>query len=333
MKNLSSIMLKRQDLEGNRPCLPLGVALLMILGLFLAPVARAQSPTNDLARLEVELWPDYDQSAVLVLLTGSLADDAPVPATFVLPVPEEATINAVAHVDVESGQLQNIAEVDTSTPGQLTFTTPSPTFRIEYYMPYTAEGDQREFTFDWRSDVTIDQVLTTVQQPAEANDFEVTPPAGQPTTGPDGLLYYPLNAQALPAGQSYLVTISYNLASDLLTADVLATRQPPVQGPLPVVSDAAQEDASEFNWPLVIIVAGGLIIVAAVAWFLYTSSQGNRKRPPRPRPVRQTTKTSSRPQSSSSSPASDVQFCHNCGQPVDPEDRFCRECGTAVKGR
>lgn len=331
MKNPSGKIQKIQNFEIGRPRLLLGAALLMILGLLLVPIAQAQSPTNELARLEIELWPDYDQSAVLVLLTGSLADDAPVPATFVLPVPEEATVNAVAHVDAESDQLQNIADADTSTPGQITFTTPSPTFRIEYYMPYTADGDRREFTFDWRSDVTIDELLTTIQQPAEANDFETTPPAGQPTTGRDGLLYYPLDAQALPAGQSYSVTASYNLASDLLTADALATRQPAVQGPLPVVSDAAQEDPSEFNWPLVIIVAGGLIILAAVVWFLYTNSQTTRKRPPKPRPVRQT--TSDRSQPSSPSSAGDVQFCHNCGRPVDPEDRFCRECGTAVKGR
>jgi hypothetical protein len=300
--------------------------LLLILCLVLIPIAQAQSPAGALDSLEIELWPDFDQPAVLVLLTGTLADDVPAPATVTLPLPEEATINAVAYVNVESGQLENVGDSDTSVPGLITFTSPSPTFRLEYYLPYSLDGERRDFTFNWSSDMSVNQVLTTVQQPAEASDFRLSPASDQSTTGRDGLFYHPLAARALPAGASYSVSASYNLDGDQLTADVLGAQQPPVEGPLPVVSDAASDEASDLNWPLVAIVAGGLIIVAAVAWFLYTNNQSGRKRPPRPRPVR----------SSSKSPASSavqVQFCHNCGQPVDAEDRFCRECGTAVKGR
>jgi len=331
MKTSSKKLLKQHSRKEDRSRILMIGALLFLLILTLIPPAQAQTPTNELARLEIELWPDYDRPEVLVLLTGTLADDVPVPATLVLPVPEEATVNAVAHVDLQSGQLQNIADVDTSTPGQINFTTPSPTFRIEYYTPYTVDGAQREFSFDWRSDVTIDQLLVTVQQPAEASGFTIDPPAGQPTSGQDGLLYHPLEAQALPGGQSYSLSVSYELESEMLTADVLATRQPSVEGPLPVISETAQSDASDFNWPLVAIVAGGLIMLAAVAWFLYTSSQRGRKRPPKPRPARQSATKGSEPMPSSSN--KDIQFCHNCGRALDSEDRFCRECGTAVKTR
>ena len=298
--------------------------LLLILSLALIPSAQAQSPADTLDSLEIELWPDFDRPAVLVLLTGTLADDTPAPATVTVPLPNEATLNAVAYVNAVSGQLENVDDVDSSAPGLITFTTPSPTFRLEYYLPYSLEGDRREFTFDWSSDLTIDQLLTTVQQPAEASEFSLSPASDQPTAGQDGLMYHPLATRALPAGEAFSVTASYNLDSDQLTSDVLGAQQPPVEGPLPVIGDAVPEEASGLNWALVAIVAGGLIIVAAVAWFLYTSNQTGRKRSPRPRPVR----------SSKQSPsASQVQFCHNCGQPVEAEDRFCRACGTAVKGR
>ena len=303
-----------------------GLILLFILSLVLVPSAQAQSSVDALDTLEVELWPDFDRPAVLVLLTGTLADDIAAPATVTVPVPEEATVNAVAHVNVESGQLENISDPDTSAPGSITFTTPSPTFRLEYYLPYAVDGGRREFTFDWISDMTIDQVLTTVQQPAEASDFALSPASDQPTTGRDGLLYHPLAARALPAGESYSVTASYLLDGDQLTADVLDTQQPPVEGPLPVIGDEASDEASDLNWALVAIVAGGLIIIAAVAWFLYTNNQSGRKRTSRPRPVRSSKK-------SPAPSAGEVQFCHNCGQPVEAEDRFCRACGTAVKGR
>ena len=319
-----------QNHSGTKLRLLLGFNLLLILSLILIPAVQAQIPANELTILEVELWPDFDRSAVLVLLTGTLADDVPVPAAMVLPLPEGATINAVAHVDVTSGELQNISDADTSSPGEISFTTPSPTFRIEYYMPYTVDGDRRDFSFDWRSDVAIEQLMTTIQQPADASDFELSPASDQPTTGQDGLLYHPLAALTLPAGQSYAVSGSYNLSSDLLTADVLATRQPAVEGPLPLISDPAQDSGSDLNWPVVAIVAGGLIIIAALAWFLYTINQTGRKRSPRPRPDRRASSSRSQPPASSS--ASAAQYCHSCGRAVDPEDRFCRECGTAVKG-
>jgi hypothetical protein len=303
-----------------------GLMLFLILSLVLIPAAQAQSPAGALDTLEVELWPDFDRPAVLVLLTGTLADDIPTPATVTVPLPDEATINAVAHVNVESGQMENISDTDTGEPGLITFTTPSPTFRLEYYLPYSVDGGRRDFTFNWSSDMAVDEVLTTVQQPAEASDFSLSPASDRPTTGRDGLLYHPLAARALPAGESYSVTASYNLDGDQLTADALGAQQAPVEGPLPIVSDAAPDESSDFNWPLVAIVAGGLIIIAAVAWFLYSNNQSGRKRTPRPRPVRSAKK-------SATSSATQVQFCHNCGQPVDVEDRFCRECGAAVKGR
>lgn len=305
---------------------PFGYLLFLVLSLVLIPAAQAQSSVDALATLEVELWPDFDRPAVLVLLTGTLADDIASPATVTLPLPEEATINAVAHVNVESGQLETIGDPDTSAPGLITFTTPSPTFRLEYYQPYSLDGDRRDFTFDWSSQMAVDQLLTTVQQPAEASDFILSPASDRPTTGRDGLLYHALAARALPAGESYTVTASYNLDGDQLTVDVLDAQQLAVEGPLPVIGDATPDETSGINWPLVAIIAGGLIIIAAVAWFLYTNNLSGRKRTPRPRPVRSSKK-------SPTTFAAEVQFCHNCGRPVDAEDRFCRECGTAVKGR
>jgi hypothetical protein len=305
-----------------------GFALLAIFGLFLVPGAQAQSPVNELAILEIELWPDFDQPELLVLLTGTLADDVPTPARVTLPLPEEASVNAVAHVNVGSGDLENVSDVDSDTPGQLAFTTPSPIFRIEYYVPYESDGDRHVITFDWQSDMTIDELLTTVQQPAEASDFQLTPAADQTSTGGDGLVYHAIDGQALPAGQSFSVTASYDLPGGELSADVLAAQQPQVEGPLPLVSDPAQAESQDLNWPLVAIVAGGLIIIAAVAWFLYTNSGARRKRTPRPKPVRPTKPSSSRPSSSTN-----AQFCHNCGRPVDDEDQFCRACGTQLKGR
>src|SRR5690606_4323832 len=63
------------------------IALALLLSAAILPSAAAQTPSAALASLAVELWPDYDRPAVLVLLTGALPASAPLPATVTIPVP------------------------------------------------------------------------------------------------------------------------------------------------------------------------------------------------------------------------------------------------------
>jgi len=178
----------------------------------------------------------------------------------------------------------------------------------------------------------VEQVFVTVQEPADASAFELTPESDQTTTGQDSLKYHSLQPGSVPAGLPYSLAASYDLPSGQLSADILGAQQPGVEGPLPVVSDPIQAGNSDFNWPIVAIVAGGLIIIAAVTWFLYTSFSSNRKRTPKPRPRRTRVSRSSKATKAPSSTAG-AHFCHNCCNSVDAEDRFCRECGTPLKGR
>ena len=73
------------------------VALLCLLLLLPASWAQAQTAVT-LQALDVELWPDYDESAVLVLLTGTLAANTPLPVTVTLPLPEGTDFNVVARI-------------------------------------------------------------------------------------------------------------------------------------------------------------------------------------------------------------------------------------------
>ncbi|HEX6387566.1 MAG TPA: hypothetical protein VF177_23100, partial [Anaerolineae bacterium] len=116
----------------------LGLLLLIILAAPFPSVASAQSETTAIESLAVEFWPDYDRPAVLVLLTGTLPADTPLPATVTLPLPQEADLNAVARISDDNVMIDDIEY--TTGADQLTFTTPDRRFRIEYYLPYTADG-------------------------------------------------------------------------------------------------------------------------------------------------------------------------------------------------
>ena len=57
----------------------------------------AQGVPTSLDRWNVEVWPEYDRPAVLVLLNGALQADAGLPVTARVPVPLGVQINAVAY--------------------------------------------------------------------------------------------------------------------------------------------------------------------------------------------------------------------------------------------
>ena len=96
--------------------------------------AQAQDSSPNLAKLDVELWPDYDQNAVLVLWTGTIDATAPLPATITLPLSSGADVHAVARISDDGQMIDDITfEV---TEAEVTLTTPDRRFRIEYYLPY-----------------------------------------------------------------------------------------------------------------------------------------------------------------------------------------------------
>jgi len=295
------------------------IFLIILFGLLgSGHTASAQSEATAIDHLTVDFWPDYDRTAVLVLLTGTLPDDTSLPASVTIPLPPGVTLNAVARITSDNVMTDDVQF--TEEDGQVTFITPDNRFRIEYYIPYTANGSQREFEFNWLADITVNEIDVAVQQPAAATNMNTQPAASSINTNSnDGLTYHVLPVTAVPGGQSYTVQVDYTMNEPTLSIDLLNTTET-----VPVTSTPAGND---FNWPVLLAIAGGVLILAAVAWQVV----GSRRQPKRAR------KTSPpRPPASPKGGGPKVgtaQFCHECGAPVGAEDKFCRECGTAVKNR
>jgi hypothetical protein len=277
--------------------------------------------------MEVTLWPDYDRPSVLATLIGSLPSGTPFPVTITLPIPEDATINAVAPI-LPDGRPGVEMSYDNSVAGQITFSTDVPGFWVEYYYPYAADGDRRDFTFNWQSPLAVNELLTVVQQPIMSSDLTTDPNSVNVTTGTDGMQYYQLPVKQVRAGETYVMEASYSLARNQLSEDALAGQQ----DLLPNQPVSTAETESGFNPLLALAIAGGIIAAAVVVW-LAVSSQRGRRRPLKPRPIRRTPHRSPAPEISQtkSRARNGERFCHECGQPVDPNDKFCRNCGTPTK--
>lgn len=290
------------------------ILLLLLLLVLPVPTGQAQDQVTTIDSLSVDFWPDYDQPSVLVLMRGTLPAETAVPATLTIPLPEGARVNAVAYVDAANSTMNTEYTLGNNA---ITLTTPALNFRVEYYLPYVAEEGQRSFTFNWDANVAVNQFQAQIQQPISASGLITEPAAANVTEGSDGFVYHILPPQAITTGQPLTLHVNYIMSSPQLSVEGLnnATIDLQPSGP---VSTPPSEPASEFNWPLIAGVAGGILMIAALV-FLYV---GNRpkSRIYKPRPVRQPTKNAAR-------------FCHNCGGSLEAGDRFCRKCGTPVKGK
>ncbi len=305
---------------------------LLLLTLLLCLPTLVQAQANQAAAIEliaVDLWPDYDQASVLVLITGALPADTTFPATVTIPLPTDASLHAVARISTENAMIDDIEFIQNTD--SVTLTTPDPRFRIEYYMPYIADNSDRSFTFSWMADVAVEQFEVSIQQPGNASSMNVIPVPANTTTGSvDNLTYHILPIVPVAAGELYEVAINYEMIIPQLSIDLTGQQQPTpqtaVSPPLTLGNNS--------NLPLILGIVGGILIVGVLAWAL-VNNQKTTPRPKKPTPRRKAavnTAVKTPPTSSHSAPTPQAaKFCHECGEGLQAGDKFCRECGTAVK--
>ena len=163
----------------------------------------AQNQVSVIDSLDIEIWPDYDKTSVLVLLTGTLPGSARLPASVILPLPEAAQLNAVARIDSKDGNMKDDIFSSTEPPGTLTFITPDLRFRVEYYLPYTVNKNQRSFDYTWLAAITVNNFQLRVQRPTSASTLNTEPTPANVVRSGDGFDYHTFPARAVPAGQPY----------------------------------------------------------------------------------------------------------------------------------
>lgn len=299
--------------------------LLILFGLLLLPLkAQGQTPVERLERLTIDFWPDYDAPNVLILLTGTLPADTPLPAELLLPKPANGTVHVVARITPDGTMIDDIAYTDEGNALRLTL--PEHRFRVEYYAPYTVVGNERSFAYSWLSSLAVGEALAAVQQPVGATNLVTQPTAvSAMLSNSDGFIYHALPAQAIPAGQPYNMRFGYTALTPQLSVENL----PLVQGGDGETAVVAPPSTNETNWLLIVSGIAVLLSAIGLTWAVATqraqSKKGRKPQPRRAAPKKKATAKTAAPR-----PA---RFCHECGVPLKPEDRFCRECGTAVRNQ
>jgi hypothetical protein len=289
---------------------PISIILLLIFSLVPLATGHAQTTVTAIDSLVIELWPDYDKPSVLVLLSGTLPFDTNLPATVTLPLPEYAQFHVVARIDSKDGVMKDDIHSSPAPPDAMMFITPDLRFRLEFYLPYTVNDNQRSFDYTWVANLSVNELQLKVQRPFSASSFNTEPGHENIVMEENGLAYYILPAHHVPAGQPSSVRVEYKMIGTQLTAESLPPSSPVKQTPESPIESAA---SSGINWPIVAIIVGGLIIGMVVVWYIVS----NRATAHIDRPSHSRVKDKGR---------SRPKFCYNCGEPVNRGDKYCSNC-------
>ncbi len=258
----------------NQPEMNVGLALLFAaIG---SSVAFAQ-PFQSLERLEVVIWPEYDQPAALVMLRGYLPPDTTLPTTVALPMPATvATPSAVAKRPIGGDLLLTPYTVEAGDGLQWAYIqTDAPEVRLEYYTDLSMDAASRAFNFEWPGGPAINQIAYEVMQPIGASELIVAPSSGRPQLAPDGLVYQREEIGGVPEGGQFFITVQYSKATSALTVSALSNMQPVAppqpttsQGPAsePVAEPRDSNPSSDAIWTTVlpVVLVAGIIIF----WFV-----------------------------------------------------------------
>lgn len=309
------------------------VVFLLTLFLFFPSAVQAQQAAA-LDSVQVSLWPEYDRPSLLVIYDFMLSPQTSLPANLQFRIPRSAGEPYAVAMRGADGGLVNMA-YESRIAGDwlwISFTTPVPEMRIEYYDPSLArQDDRRSFEFLWPGDYLVRAMKIQVQQPLNATPMEVqiqqvtanggaSEPLGMGSgrQGEDGLVYYDTLIGEVPAGNAVKVSAAYQKPDNLLSFNAQA-----VQPSQPLTPQTAGRTTITGLVPWFLGSLGVLLIAGGAFWYWQSGhglSPSSKKRPARLRKA--------------TSPAQDEGgevYCSQCGKRANPGDLFCRVCGAKLR--
>ncbi|MHB0981049.1 MAG: zinc ribbon domain-containing protein [Thermoleophilia bacterium] len=292
--------------------------------------AEELNPGVSFDELDLQVWPEYDQPGVLVLVDIRLPEEATLPFTFRFAIPKGAQLHGVAEVGPDGTFSHGPApQFDNSRPDKVIVTAEiqkSRSVRLEwYYDPGLNTAGQRDFGVLYEIPADTGEVSLSVQQPARSSGFEVSPPLS-PSTSQEGFAFVGEVFGALEAGDQLQYRVSYSKSD----------------GNPSVEPDTGGAPTTDTNRDSILIVL--LVLILGVGGFVAYrilrpqpasrrrvggggGGGGRRPAPPRRVAAESGGRTGPRNAGARRTGAATARFCTDCGAELKPNGRFCAECG------
>ena len=303
------------------------VLLAMIVAAVLAPVQAAAQTAAALERVEIALWPEYDQRAMLVIYRVTLPQETAFPATVALPIPARIGDPTAVAQQAADGALilaDFKRQAATGEWASLLIQAESEVVQVEYYDTLAIEDASRSFTFTWPAGWPVAELAYEVQQPAGGSTMKIEPAAGSTRTGSNGLVYYTGSLGTQDGTVEAQLQMSYTKSDAGLTAESV----PPSTGSESPAIGAAEPSGlstSLVGWAPWAIGGLGVVLLSAGAVLFIRSRRaeaaGGRMRH----------RAASGGLPGPATLDASAVFCHTCGTQAGVTDGFCRKCGTRLR--
>jgi hypothetical protein len=301
------------------------IAAALLVFVLLPVPARAQAEVV-LQQVVVQLWPEYDQPAVLAIVDFSLAAETAFPVQIGLRIPGNATLTAVAKD--ENGLIT--VPYETSVAGDwrvVTLSIDGPeSYRLEFYYSFARAGNTRSFSYTWPGDYDAKKLLIQLQEPTQIKNLGTNPAMSEPFPSSNGMILHDLVAENLSAGTMYGLDVQYDRSTDAMSAASLSVE--------PSGGDLATSQQTASLTTLLPYLLGGLgllLIVGGGVWY-WQSGRGVSAAPRQRR-----RHTAQRAANDDDDTEEDEEekggdlYCHQCGRRANSGDRFCRTCGARLR--
>jgi hypothetical protein len=285
----------------------------LLLALLILPLPASAQDGIQLKMLNVQLWPEFDQPAMLVIYDFTLTESTPLPVSLDLRIPADANLIAVAYAS--SGNLLNVPyQEPVEEEGWQVVTFQADTtavYHIEYYAPLTRADSQREYLYLWPGDYAVDEFKVSVKIPIDTEEYTTDPQMRATTPANNGETVLEWGTSGLESGEQLPIRLTYKKTSDRLGV----SGQPLETG---IVDDSTEGRISLSNYLPYILGGLGILLILGGGWYFWQSSRG--KGSPR-----------QRHRASDEEYEGGEVYCHQCGKRAQPGDRFCRTCGTRLR--
>ena len=286
--------------------------LLWLFAFLTIPFPAGAQGQIALDTVTIQLWPEFDQPAMLVIYDFTLAEGTSLPAEVTLRIPTEATLIAVAYAsagDLLNAPYQEPYEEDGWQVVTLTIDTDAP-YHLEYYAPLTIVDSQRDYVFFWSGDYSVEAFNVSVKVPVDIIEITTDPKMKEAAPVGSGQTQLEWGTSGLKAGEQLPIKVTYTKTTDRLS----------MSGPLETqdVDENTEGRVSLSNYLPYILGGLGVLLIVGGGIYFWQTSQG---------------KPASRQRHRSREQDDDGEnvYCHQCGKRAQSGDRFCRTCGTRLR--
>jgi hypothetical protein len=292
--------------------------LILVVGLlFVFPSFAFAQDKVAIQSINVNLWPEYDKSEMLVINYIMLSANTTFPVQLDVRVPADAVLNTVAIGQTSDKVTDQGIEKTTAKDGEwlvISITATGPAIQLEYYDPnLKTDGSLRSYSYRWLSDYDVTDFGVVFQAPFDATEFKSSLTLQDDGIHPDNMQYYFSDAGVVSAGKVFTFDLSYQKTTDALSASQLEIQ------PVNVGENTPGRVSLNNYLPYIIGGLGVILIVGGLVYYWQSGRSGSKKSR-----RRQHTRVEGEENES------DV-YCAQCGTRARGGDRFCRTCGSRIR--